>query len=102
VPGQAPCARSKVVSGWPKRYKLTHAFLWEYSYKRLKLAQLLGQLGAFLTCVRSTVVRMTSPIIPVLAATCFLSTSRTTSALLPVYRLAAGRRFIQIPLSVFH
>jgi hypothetical protein len=24
---------------------LAHAFLWEHSYKRLKLAQLLGQLG---------------------------------------------------------
>ena len=34
--------------GWPKRCKLAHAFLWEYSYKRLKLAQLLGQLGVFL------------------------------------------------------
>ena len=41
---------SKVL-GWPKRRKLAHAFLWEYSYKRLKLAQLLGQLGVFLTCV---------------------------------------------------
>jgi hypothetical protein len=28
---------------------LAHAFLWEYSYKRLKLAQLLGQLCVFLT-----------------------------------------------------
>jgi hypothetical protein len=28
---------------------LAHAFLWEYSYKTLKLAQLLGQLGVFLT-----------------------------------------------------
>jgi hypothetical protein len=28
---------------------LTHAFLWEYSYKRLKLAQILGRLGIFLT-----------------------------------------------------
>ena len=26
-----------------------HAFLWECSYKRLRLAQLLGQLGVFLT-----------------------------------------------------
>ena len=33
--------------GWPKRCKLAHAFLWEYSYKRL--TQLLGQLGVFLT-----------------------------------------------------
>jgi hypothetical protein len=30
---------------------LAHAFLRECSYKRLKLAQLLGQLGVFLTCV---------------------------------------------------
>ena len=35
--------------GWPKICKLTDAFLWEYSYKRLTLAQLLGQLGFFLT-----------------------------------------------------
>jgi hypothetical protein len=27
---------------------LAHAFLWDYSYKRLKLAQLLGQLGSHL------------------------------------------------------
>ena len=32
-----------------QKCKLAHAFLREYSYKRLKLAQLLGQLGAFLT-----------------------------------------------------
>ena len=38
--------------GWPKLRKLAQAFLWEYSYKRLKLAQLLGQLGVFLTRVR--------------------------------------------------
>jgi hypothetical protein len=31
--------------------KLAYAFLWEHSYKRLKLAQLLGQLGVFLTLV---------------------------------------------------
>jgi hypothetical protein len=37
--------------GWPKRCKLARAFLWEYSYKRLELAQLLGQLGVFLTRV---------------------------------------------------
>ena len=29
--------------------KLAHAFLWEHSYKKLKLAQLLGQLSVFLT-----------------------------------------------------
>ena len=39
---------ARKVSGWPKRCKLAHAFLWEYSYKRLqKLAQFLGQLGIF-------------------------------------------------------
>ena len=31
---------------------LARAFLWEYSYKMLKLAQLLGQLGVFLTWPR--------------------------------------------------
>ena len=35
--------------GWPKRCKLARAFLWEHSYKTLMLAQLLGQLGVFLT-----------------------------------------------------
>jgi hypothetical protein len=40
------------VLGWPRRYKLAHAFLWGYSYKRLKLAQLLGRLGVFLTKCR--------------------------------------------------
>jgi hypothetical protein len=28
---------------------LAHAFLWEHSYKRLKLARLLGRHGALLT-----------------------------------------------------
>jgi hypothetical protein len=41
-------AASKVLS-WPKRCKLAHAFQWECSYKRLKLAQLLGRHGALLT-----------------------------------------------------
>jgi hypothetical protein len=45
---EVPLAAKKLL-GWPKRYKLAHAFLWEYSCKRLKLAQLLGQLGVFLT-----------------------------------------------------
>jgi hypothetical protein len=31
---------------------LAYAFLWEHSYKRLQLAQLLGQLGVFLTLAR--------------------------------------------------
>ena len=43
--------------GWPKRCKLAHAFLWEYRCKRLKLAQLLGQLGVFLTLVDATIHR---------------------------------------------
>jgi hypothetical protein len=42
--------RARKLLGWPKRCRLAHAFLWEHSYKRLKLAQLLGQLGVFLTC----------------------------------------------------
>jgi hypothetical protein len=45
-----PWPSEKGVS-WPKICKLAHAFLWGYSYKRLKLAQLLGQLGTFLTLV---------------------------------------------------
>jgi hypothetical protein len=39
---------ARKVLGWPKRCKLAHAFLWEHSYKRLKLGQLLGQLCIFL------------------------------------------------------
>jgi hypothetical protein len=35
-------AQARKVLGWPRRCKLAHAFLWEYSYKRLKLAQLLA------------------------------------------------------------
>jgi hypothetical protein len=42
-------ARARKLLGWPKRCRLAHAFLWEHSYKRLQLAQLLGQLGVFLT-----------------------------------------------------
>jgi hypothetical protein len=37
------------VSGWPKRCELAQPFLRERSYKKLKLAQLLGRLGVFLT-----------------------------------------------------
>jgi hypothetical protein len=36
--------RARKVLCWPKICKMAHAFLWEYSYKRLKLAQLLGRL----------------------------------------------------------
>jgi hypothetical protein len=37
------------VLGWPKRCKLAHVFLWECSDNGLKLAQLLAQLGVFLS-----------------------------------------------------
>ena len=43
----APLWAQEKVLGWPKRWKLARAFLWEYSCKRLQLAQLLGQLGVF-------------------------------------------------------
>ena len=36
-----------------KMHWLARAFPWKYRYKRLKLAQFLGQLGVFLTVVRS-------------------------------------------------
>ena len=48
VGGDRPVARK--VLGWHKRCKLAHTFLWGYSYKGLKLVQLLGQLGVCLTC----------------------------------------------------
>jgi hypothetical protein len=48
-PARSTLERERMVLGWPKRCKLAHAFLWEYSYKKLKLDQLLGQLGVFLT-----------------------------------------------------
>jgi hypothetical protein len=44
------------VLGWPKICKLAHVFLWECSYKRLKLAQLLGQRGVFLTSWTGTAI----------------------------------------------
>jgi hypothetical protein len=42
-------ANARKAFGWPKRCKLACAFTWDYIYKGLKLAQLLGQLGVFLT-----------------------------------------------------
>ena len=45
--------------GWPKRWSLAHALPWESSAKRLKLAQLLGQLGVFIT-LSSVVAAATS------------------------------------------
>jgi hypothetical protein len=49
-PWRSPGPAERKVLGWPKICMLAHAFLWEYSYRRLKLAQLLGQLGIVLTC----------------------------------------------------
>ena len=46
----SPEAFTSKVLGWPRRCKLAHALLWEHSYKRLQLAQLLGRHGVFLTC----------------------------------------------------
>jgi hypothetical protein len=53
------------VLGSPKRCKLAHAFLWDHSHNRLKLAQVLGRRGVFLTwdaartegCVRSSLAQ---------------------------------------------
>jgi hypothetical protein len=47
-PAQADL-RAREVLAWQKRCKLAHASLWGYGYERLKLAQLLGPLGVFLT-----------------------------------------------------
>jgi hypothetical protein len=44
LPGY-PRARARKVLCWPTICRLAHAFLWKYSHKRLKVAQLLGQLG---------------------------------------------------------
>ena len=39
---------ARKVLGWPKICKLAHAFQWEhFSYRRLKLAQILGRLASF-------------------------------------------------------
>ena len=40
---------------------MAHAFLWEYSYKGLELAQLLGRLGVFLTLVMSSPLKTPPP-----------------------------------------
>ena len=47
--GQAAGLRARKVLGWPRRCELAHAFRWECSYKRLKLAQHLARHGASLT-----------------------------------------------------
>jgi hypothetical protein len=40
------------VLGWPKRCQLAHAFRWGCRCKRLKLAQLLAQVGPEKPCTR--------------------------------------------------
>ena len=52
APTGIPLIAMKVL-GWPKKCKLSRAFPWEYRYKRLQLAQLLSQLGIFLTYRRT-------------------------------------------------
>jgi hypothetical protein len=37
---------ARKVLGWPRKCKLAHAFLWEYSYKRLERAPLLERRAA--------------------------------------------------------
>ena len=44
---------------WPTRCKSARAFLWDYRYKGLKLAQLLDQLGVVLTFRAGSVVGST-------------------------------------------
>jgi hypothetical protein len=51
---------ARKVLGWPNRCKLARAFPWDYSYKRLTLAQLLGRHRAFLTCSRPSARRRKS------------------------------------------
>ena len=46
---------------WLKICQLAREFLSEYSYKRLKLAQLLGQLGVFPTLISAHMAVFTSP-----------------------------------------
>jgi hypothetical protein len=68
--GFARGLRARKVSGWPKRRELAHVFLCEYSYKRLELAQLLGQLGIFLTLVASCLRGALPPVL--LRAVCLV------------------------------
>jgi hypothetical protein len=56
-----PPSSSEKKLGWPRRCKLAHAFLWEYSDERLNLAQFLGRLGVFLTLVRNAQTRPSCP-----------------------------------------
>jgi hypothetical protein len=78
------------VLGWHKRCKLAHAFLWEHSYRRLQLAQLLGQLGVFLTFTSGhlTLAAMLGP--------SFSGTTGTTRSSFDIWyspRVRSHRRF---------
>ena len=79
--GRAAAGSGKVL-GWPKICKVADVFLWKYSYKWLKVAQLLGQVDVFLTCWLALI----------------------TAAQREEQRqrdLAAGHRVIRTPLSIF-
>jgi hypothetical protein len=54
--------------GWPASSTLAHGGHWEYSYQRLKLAQLLSQLDVFLTPADGGVSR--SPVVIATAVGC--------------------------------
>jgi hypothetical protein len=54
---------------WPGRCQLAHAFRWEYSYKRLRLAQLLGRHGVLLTCTRPRIWLAEASVVESLAVT---------------------------------
>ena len=69
----AACVCSEKGVRRPKRCRLAHAFLWGYSYQRLKLAQLLGQLGAFLTCAAATSTAATCGPPTRFSAACYFS-----------------------------
>ena len=67
--GGGPWAAERVEGGqaWrekgvslAKECELAHAFLWEYSYRGLELAQLLGQLGVYRICTWRHVRRLGS------------------------------------------
>ena len=57
----APTLQRARVLGWPERCELACVFLWECSYKRLELAQLLGRLGVFLTCAAAALPSAARP-----------------------------------------
>ena len=78
--------------GWPKICKLARASLWEHSDKRLKLAQLLGQLGGFLTLGSSLSRASSIAAAPTPAAAARV---RSSSGRRPPTARAGSRRFGQ-------